>query len=156
MKLFLSNFTQKIDKKGRVSVPSKFRDVLEEESFRGVGVAQPLSDLPCLESYGSSEIERIASSLERMNPLTESHDSLATAVLASLRQAPFDGEGRIMLNEQEIDAAGLDGLALFAGMGKKFQIWNPDRFAERQAEARRRARENADQLPWVNAKEGGS
>ena len=148
MGLFLSTSIHKIDKKGRVSVPALFRSALEKESFRGVALAPPLEELACVEGSGLSRIERIAASLDKMNPLEQQHAALATAIMARVRPVPFDGEGRIILPEEFIALARLDGQALFAGLGANFQIWNPATFEAHQAEALKIARANAGALPW--------
>lgn len=149
MALFLSTSLHKIDKKGRVSVPAAFREALAEERFHGVVLGPPLSEDPCIEGSGESRVQKIASALDGMNPLSEERDALATAVLASVRRAALDGDGRIVLPEDLIAHAGLSGEALFAGLGEKFQIWEPARFAERQAAARELARRSAGRLPWT-------
>lgn len=146
--LFLSTSVHRIDKKGRVSVPAPFRAALEGESFKGVALCPPLTALPCLEGSGMGRIEAIAAAIGGLNPLAEETDALATAVLASVRQAPFDSEGRIVLGEDLIAQAGLSDRALFAGLGAKFQIWAPEAFEARQREALALARRNADKLPW--------
>lgn len=149
MALFLSTSVHRIDKKGRVSVPAAFREALKDETFRGVALAPPLTDAPCLEGCGLSRIEAIAAALDGLNPLSAETDALAMAVLASVRQAPFDAEGRILLSEELIAQAELSDQALFAGLGAKFQIWSPARFEERRAAARELARAQADRLPWT-------
>lgn len=148
MSLFLSTSIHKIDKKGRVSVPAPFRAALEGETFRGVALTPPLSDLACVEGCGYSRVEQLAEALGEMNPLSEDYDALATAVLASMRPIAFDGEGRIILPEDFIARAELDGQALFAGLGAKFQIWKPENFEAHRAQVMARAREKAALLPW--------
>ncbi|MBX2855503.1 MAG: hypothetical protein KTR21_10965 [Rhodobacteraceae bacterium] len=148
MGLFLSTSIHKIDKKGRVSVPALFRAALEQESFRGVALAPPLGELACVEGSGLSRIERIAASLDKMNPLEEQHAALATAIMARVRPIPFDGEGRIILPEEFVALAELDGQALFAGLGANFQIWSPTNFEAHQTEALKVARASASALPW--------
>lgn len=152
MALFVSTSVHRIDKKGRVSVPAQFRAALEGESFRGVALTPPLADLPCIEGSGFSLIERITESIEEMNPLSEERDALALAILSATRQIGFDGEGRIVLPEDLIAQAELEGEALFAGLGSKFQIWNPKSFEEHRRRAVALARKSAGQLPWSGGK----
>lgn len=148
MALFLSTARNKIDRKGRVSVPAPFRAALEGEAFKGVAVSEPLSGEACLEGCGLSRISEIAESLREMNPLSAERDALATALLSGVRQLSFDAEGRIVLPEDLIAYAELEGEALFAGLGDKFQIWRPEVFDQRRAEARALARRMAGELPW--------
>lgn len=151
MALFLSTSLHKIDKKGRVSVPASFRAALEAEAFQGVALSPPLTGAPCLEGCGYSRVERMAAELEKMHPYSEQYDAMAIAILANIRQAAFDGDGRIVLPEDLIAAAELEGQALFAGLGAKFQIWRPDAFEARRAEAMAQARAQAGRLPWGGA-----
>lgn len=148
MTLFLSTSTHRIDRKGRVSVPAAFRAALEGETFRGVALSEPLSGAPCVEGSGIGRVAKMAEALSAMNPLTEEREALSMALLAGVTQAPFDGEGRIVLSEDLIAHAGLSGAALFAGLGDKFQIWEPEAFKARRAEALKLARERAASLPW--------
>lgn len=154
MGLFLSTSKHKIDKKGRVSVPAHFRAALDGEAARGVALMRPLSDLACLEGSGLGRVHGLAGALAEMNPISEERDAIATAILADVHMASFDGEGRVVLPEELIEFAGLQGEALFAGLGDKFQIWRPDRFEARRAEARALARGLAGRLPWSGAAKG--
>ncbi|MCI4663453.1 MAG: hypothetical protein MRY74_01910, partial [Neomegalonema sp.] len=151
MALFLSTSIHKIDKKGRVSVPAAFRAALEGETFRGVALTPPLDGAPCIEGAGMSRVEQIAQAIETMNPFAPERDMLATAVLAEMQPASFDGEGRIVLPEAMIAYAGLTDRALFAGLGSKFQIWQPEQFEERKVSAKSLARNSASSLPWAGA-----
>lgn len=153
MGLFLSTSTHKIDARGRVSVPAAFRAALEGESFRGVALTPPLNPAPCIEGCGFSRVEAMAAALEEMNPLTEDHDALATALLASMRPIEFDREGRIVLPADLIDLAELDGEALFSGLGKKFKIWRPENYEAYRLKALERARASAKDLPWIGGRE---
>ena len=151
MRLFLSTSKHKIDKKGRISIPAPFRAALDGEEGRAVALTRPLSGEACLEGFGLSRLEKLARRLEEMNPISEERDDIATAILADTHLANFDAEGRVVLPEELLAHAGLEGEALFAGLGDKFQIWRPDRFEKRREEARARARGLAGQLPRPGA-----
>lgn len=148
MALFVSSSVHKIDRKGRVSVPAAFRAALEGEAFNGVALAPPLSDLSCVEGYAGRRIEQLAAAIGEMNPLAEETDALATALLAQVHMAGFDAEGRIVLPDEARERAGLSERALFAGLGAKFQIWDPDAFEAHRAAAVAQARQSAAKLPW--------
>ncbi len=151
---FLSTSIHKIDRKGRVSVPASFRAALQDEAFAGVALAPPLSDQACVEGSGRSRVEQLAEAIAEMNPLDPNTDALAMAVLAPVQMAPFDAEGRIVLPASAIERAGLTERALFAGLGRKFQIWAPEAFEAAQAATRERARAAAAQLSWSGPKTG--
>ena len=138
--LFLSTYSNKIDKKGRVSVPSNFRAKLAEQSFNGI-VAYPSFINGCVEACGIERIQKLSERIDSLDPFSEEHDVFSTSILASSRELPFDTEGRVMLTEELIEAAKLDGTAVFVGKGQTFEIWEPESFKLHAARARDIARE---------------
>ena len=140
--LFLSTFENRIDKKGRLSVPAPFRAVLER-SRDALYLFKSLTE-PCLEGCGPERIGQIVDSIDSMDSLSAEVATLQT-MLSSAQEMKLDGEGRMMLSGDFIDFAELDDMALFAGIGRSFQIWLPARYRERETAARRRAR--TDGLP---------
>jgi MraZ protein len=150
MALFLSSHQNRIDKKGRVSVPASFRAELAQEPFQGV-VLFKSSAHPCLEGFPWSYMKEISERLDNFNLFSEEQDDLATAIFGSAVQLPLDGDGRIILPADLITFGGLEEKASFVGMGTKFQIWNPELFDKRQAEARKAVQQNGLSIP----KKGG-
>lgn len=140
MALFLSTFTNKIDKKGRVSVPANFRNALQGQDFHGI-IAYPSFINPCVEACGFDRIQRMSQSIDTLDPFSEERDAFATAILGGSTQLNFDGDGRVMLPESLITDAGLDGQALFVGKGETFEIWEPEAFHRYAEQARKTARE---------------
>jgi MraZ protein len=138
MKLFLSTIANKIDRKGRVSVPASFRAVLEAESFQGI-IAYPSFINPCIEACGMARIEQLSASIDQLDPFSTEHDAFATSILGASHPLGFDGEGRITLPEALIQAASLEEKIIFVGKGKTFEMWNPDRFEAHASEARTQA-----------------
>ena len=80
------------------------------------------------------------------------------AVFGQAHQLPFDGEGRIILPESLLVHAGITERAAFVGQGRSFQVWEPEAFAQREAEAVERAkRDRANlKLPSPPGGEGAS
>jgi len=139
--LFLSTFVNKIDKKGRVSVPASFRAALNAQTFAGI-VAFPSFTLAALECSGMDRFEQLANSVDELDPFSDQRDNLATAIFARTVQMPFDGEGRIMLSEPLLAHAGLDDQAAFVGQGRTFQIWSPSALDAHVKAAAQQARDN--------------
>lgn len=146
MALFLSTSIHKIDKKGRVSVPSAFRAALEKETFAGV-VVMPSQQHPCLEGFAFSAMEDIAARLDEFDLFSETQNDLATSVFGEAVQLAFDGEGRILIPGELMAHTNLNDQVAFVGMGTKFQIWSPSDYALRREEARRSVRENKLTIP---------
>ena len=148
MGLFLSKFVNKVDKKGRVSVPAAFRAALENTGYPGI-VVFPSYKFPVIEACGMDRMERIAKSLDRLDLFSDEQDDLATTVLADAQQLAFDPEGRIQLPEDLATHAGIADQAMFVGKGATFQIWAPDTFKVQQAHALERARRQRPTLSLI-------
>ena len=91
---FLSHFIHRFDAKGRISIPSAFRQVLAKDGFAGV-YAYPSLDAPALDCGGHALIAEIDALLQTMPPYSPARDAFATALLgmseicASTRRAGF-------------------------------------------------------------------
>jgi MraZ protein len=135
MSLFLSNFINKIDKKGRVSVPSGFRAALINQEFQGIVAFHSFVN-ECIEACGMERIKLMSNAIDNLDPFSEVRDAFATAVLGGSFQLPFDGEGRVTLSEEIMEMASLSERACFVGKGTTFEIWQPERFNDYAAKAR--------------------
>ncbi len=152
--LFLSSYINKIDKKGRVSVPASFRSSLSQQSFPGI-IAYSSFVNPCIEACGINRIEILSQTIDSLDPYSEVRDAFATTILGGCVQLAFDGEGRIILPENLIEFAELDDSACFVGKGATFEIWQPKVFEEYAARAREMARKDRHTLQF-NSKAGES
>lgn len=146
MPLFLSTHLNKVDKKGRVSVPAQFRAALASESFQGVILIRSHAHA-ALEGFAFSYMEEISRRLENFDLFSAEQDDLATAVFGESVQLSFDGDGRIVLPKDLLEFAGIDEQASFVGLGNKFQIWNSDVLEKRRAEARASVKSKGLTLP---------
>lgn len=142
--VFLSTFANKIDRKGRVSVPAPFRAALEKELSNGL-ILYPSFKHPCIEGCGDERIEEIVNSIDAIDAFSEEAENLQT-ILASSRQLQIDGDGRIVLPAELIEFAGIDGNALFVGIGRSFQIWKPEDHEAHHTASRARAKEQGATL----------
>jgi MraZ protein len=140
MSLFLSTFINKIDKKGRVSVPASFRAALTGQSFAGIVVFRSLKHLS-LEACGLSRMEALSQSIDRLDLFSDAQDDLVSAIFADSHLLPFDGEGRVNIPEAFMSFAELADQVAFVGRGATFQLWAPDTFQKIQMDARTRLKE---------------
>ena len=143
--LFLSTFHNKIDKKGRISVPATFRAALaktldKKEEFVGI-ISYSSFINPCIEACGIDRIRKLSDRIETLDPFSEERDAFATTILGGSVQLAFDGEGRVMLPEHLIAFAGISEAAVFLGKGETFEIWEPAAYEAYAARARDIARE---------------
>jgi len=143
--LFLSTFTNKVDRKGRVSVPAPFRAAMTGQGWAGV-IVFPSFVNACIEGCDLAYMERLSDSIEEFAPFAEERDAFTTSILAASHQLGFDAEGRITLPERLIAHAGIDGQVTFVGRGRTFQMWEPEAFARFDAEQREIALKQRSEL----------
>lgn len=153
MSLFIGTFVNKIDKKGRVSVPATFRAALSNQSFQGI-IAFRSYKVQALEACGMDRMELLSKSLDNLDVFSQDQDDLTAALFADSHQIPFDGEGRIMVPQDLLDYAKVAEQAAFVGRGKTFQIWMPEDFKRYQEETRQRLHQNKP-LFKINSGDGG-
>jgi MraZ protein len=143
--LFLSTFVNKVDRKGRVSVPASFRGALAAQSFNGI-VAFRSFKTAAIEGSGIDRLDDMSAQLAELPEFSEDYDSLSW-IFADSQQIPFDGEGRIILPPFMVEHAGITENAAFVGLGRAFQIWEPAAYARHQDEMRERAKRQGVTLP---------
>ncbi len=140
MQPFVSTVVNKLDAKGRVSIPAPFRQILAQENLRGV-YCIPSFVAPALEAFGESLLAQFQARLANYDPLfSPDYDAEAQAVLGQVQLLNFDDEGRVRLPDEFLAHAGISERVTFVGLGRKFQMWDPERFAPVQKERIQRAR----------------
>ena len=137
MSIFLATHTNKLDKKGRVSVPAAFRCVLAAEAFQGIVAFRSL-EAPAIEGFGMSRMVRLSQQVDTLDPFSQEQEDLTAGIFADAQPLAFDGEGRILLTETLIAFARLEDSVSFVGRGSTFQLWNPELFQNYQESARQR------------------
>ena len=135
--MFISNYENKIDKKGRVSVPATFRSFLSSMGYNGF-ISYPSFNHPALEACSQDRIEKLSNTIDSLNPFEEKRDFFATSILSESENLQFDTEGRISLSNKLLTHAKLKNNVLFVGLGKTFQIWEPKNFEKFKMLTRKR------------------
>lgn len=152
MSHFLGTHQNRLDAKGRVSVPASFRGALRAMQEGGVSlVLRPSHKHPCIEGWPTPVFESLANPLDRLDLFSEAHDDLAAALYADAFPVEADREGRIVLPDFLAEHAGLKDSVVFMGLGRTFQIWEPAAAERRREEARERARSRGLTLPGAPA-----
>ncbi|MEI6557266.1 MAG: division/cell wall cluster transcriptional repressor MraZ [Rhodospirillaceae bacterium] len=151
MAVFLSTYVNKVDKKGRVSVPADFRKVLSGQSYQGVVVFKSLQ-YPALEACSADHMEQLSDSLEALDLSNEDYELYETTIFGGSVQVPFDGEGRIVLPEHLARFANISEEAAFVGRRKTFQIWEPRALSVHEDVMRDKARSRDVSLSKIIAK----
>ena len=94
--MFLSTYENKLDKKGRVSVPASFRSYLSNLGYNGI-ICYPSFNNHSIEAWPQDRIEKISNTIDSLNPFEEKRDFFATSILSESINLQFDSEGRISL-----------------------------------------------------------
>ena len=147
--MFLSSLENRLDKKGRVSVPATFRSHLSSMGYNGF-ISYPSFNHSALEACSQDRIEKLSSTIDSLNPFEEKRDYFATSILSESINLQFDTEGRVSLTEKLLQHAKIKSNILFVGLGKTFQIWEPKVFEGFKTVARKKAYQNRSNLQWEN------
>ena len=145
LELFLSNVTNRLDAKGRVSIPASFRGVLGRDGFEGLYV-YPSLEAQAIDCGGHALLRDIEVLLAPFSTGSEAWQAFAATLYGQSEVLKVDGEGRIGLSDTLKAHAGISSEVTFVGMGRKFQIWEPSRFRAYLAEAKGRVRDARKQL----------
>ena len=139
--LFMDTVINKVDAKGRVSLPADYRAIVKELSTEIV-CYRSLS-APCIEGCLEETLDKLANVIEDATDFfSETQDNLTNLIFGDARRFTFDSTGRIMLSEKLLKHAGITDTAVFVGKGRKFQIWNPQNWAKEEARIRAEVMKN--------------
>ena len=145
--MFLSVYENKLDKKGRVSVPASFRSYISNLGYNGI-ICFPSFNNQSIEAWPQDRIEKISNAIDNLNPFEEKRDIFATSVLAESVNLQFDTEGRISIPHKLLKYTKIKSSILFVGQGKTFQIWEPTTFEKFRVAARKKSNINRSGLKW--------
>ena len=145
--MFLSSYENKLDKKGRVSVPASYRSYLSNLGYNGV-ICYPSFNNSSIEAWPQDRIEKISNTIDSLNPFEEKRDYFATAVLSDSSNLIFDTEGRVQFPKKLLNFAKIKSDILFVGLGKTFQIWEPTLFEKFKTKAIKKSNLNRSSLKW--------
>jgi MraZ protein len=142
---FVSHYVLSLDAKGRVSIPAPFRAVLARDGFEGLYCYRAL-DRPALDVGGNALLKEIEQLVALFPPYSEEREQFSAALYGTSEVLRIDGEGRVILTDALKSHAGISNAVAFAGLGHKFQIWEPERFRAELAEATEKVRALKRQL----------
>ncbi len=150
----MSKYTNKVDRKGRVSVPAQFRAALPAGFQKSIVMYQAVNQ-EAIECCDLLHIEKVNDSLEGFDPLSDEQHEFSLALMSGLVELTFDGNGRIIIPQELMEYAGITEYATFAGKGKTFQIWEPEAFQHELNKARDKVKEKRAMLRFRQNNENG-
>ncbi len=139
MAIFISQCVNKVDKKGRVSVPASFRAALGANAS-GIVLFKSLHH-EALDGCAPEHLEILSQSLEKLDLSPETYELIETTIFGGSVIVPLDGEGRIVLPQPLAASVGISDEVTFIGRRKTFQVWEPSRAVAYEANARAAARD---------------
>jgi len=148
MDLFVSTFVNKIDKKGRVSLPSIFRTVLPKDHKNEIILLKSLRR-KAIEGLSVLRVNEIASRINNLDFFSDEHDDFTTSIFSEMLPTTLDKEGRFLLPENLKDFASIKNEVAFIGQGYFFQIVNPKTALELQEKSRNRLNLNKKTLSKI-------
>ena len=98
MNLFVSQFVNKIDKKGRVSLPSQFRNILSKKNNNEIILFKSLK-FKSIEGCSSERIDKISDKIEELDIFSDDQDDFATSIFSEIIPTKLDKEGRFLITE---------------------------------------------------------
>ena len=135
IKQFRGESLHRVDAKGRVSVPAAFRRVLEEGDPDFSGGSCPNFVIVyggvkgnCLEGYTISSISKVDKLISKLPRFSKDREMLERFINTQSTYMQLDETGRIVLSQRLKEKIGVRDEAIFAGMGDKFQIWEPKNY----------------------------
>lgn len=124
---FIGTFENKVDRKGRISVPSDFRRELEHSNFHGIlAFRSRRTDAIAIEACGVELMKTLNAAQPKAN-LMGSGGSAPAPIFYEAQRLGFDGDGRVILPADLRAFANIETSATFVGIGDTFQIWEPER-----------------------------
>ena len=143
--LFLDTITNKVDAKGRVSLPADYREIVKELST-DIVCYRSLS-APCIEGCTEDLLDKLATEIENSTDFfSETQDDLTNLIFGDAKRYTFDSTGRIMLSEKLLKHAEITDSAVFVGKGRKFQIWSEKNWQKEEARIREKIKNNRPTL----------
>ena len=147
----MDTIINKVDAKGRVSLPADYRAIVKE--LNSEIVCYRSLTAPCIEGCVEDLLEKLASEIETSTDFfSQTQDDLTNLIFGDAKRFTFDTTGRILLTEKLLKHAQITDTAVFVGKGRKFQIWNPENWEKEEARIRA---EFLKKRPVLNASKNG-
>lgn len=137
MDRFLSSAVNRIDAKGRVSVPAHFRAVVQKRGY-GELYALRCLDVPAMDVGGLDLLDRYEERIAQEDPFLGTADDMSFFCHGDGAFLKIDQDGRITMSDFIREHTGITTEAAFVGRGNFFQIWQPERLADHGARVRAR------------------
>jgi MraZ protein len=150
VKYFVGTYENKIDTKGRISLPAPFRDIIcglidpspkANISNSNINTLKefyifksPTNDT--LEAGGYDLMQYIATSIEEQAPMFSKTEDTLSYIMESAKLITFDSTGRFTIPVELSEFADISNSATFVGKARRFQIWNSENYKQKSLNSR--------------------
>ncbi|MCX8600398.1 MULTISPECIES: division/cell wall cluster transcriptional repressor MraZ [unclassified Gilliamella] len=117
--MFSGAISVNLDSKGRMAIPTRYREFLSEGMVCTIGLYHP-----CLTLYSLSEWQQIEKQLSTLSSVVEAERRIKRLLLGYATECPMDSAGRILLPPTLRTYAKLEKHTMFVGQSNKFEIWD--------------------------------
>ncbi len=118
--MFLNHYYHSVDRKGRIVIPSEFREKLQETVFLTPGIEN------CIFLYTESEWKRFYQRVASLSLTRKEARDFMRLFLSSAASAEIDPQGRVMLPTHLRNYAQIDKKVVLAGVGNRIEIWSEE------------------------------
>ena len=122
--MFLGQYEHTIDEKGRMTIPARFREMLEDGAYIMLGLDQNLMVMT------ASYYEQKAEKANEQSITNEDARMLKRLLFSTASRVEFDKAGRILIPQFLRNLTGMQNSAVVVGVGQLFEIWTPERWGE--------------------------
>lgn len=133
--VFNGHFENSINDKGRLSIPSKFRSLLNEEGGGILVVTKALDN--CLVAYAPEEWEKTVKKASGLSSVRKADIFYKRHIMGSAEECQLDMQGRILIPAHLREYAGLKKKCLCVGIGDRFEIWDSESYDAYMQEAKK-------------------
>lgn len=137
MSRFLSSAVNRIDAKGRVSVPGHFRSVVQQRGYSELYAIRQL-EIPALDVGGLDLLDRYEQRIALEDPFVQTADDMSFFVHGDGAFLKLDQDGRITVTDFIREHTGITTEVAFVGRGNFFQMWEPEKLRAYGAQVRAR------------------
>ncbi|MBB5208777.1 division/cell wall cluster transcriptional repressor MraZ [Chiayiivirga flava] len=113
-----------IDDKGRLAIPTAYRDLVARVGANRLVVTYNPYELGCLWLYPPAEWETVRDEVNKLPKAIKVHRNLQLKLVGAATFVDVDGSGRLLLPGSHRNATGIEKKAVLLGMGSKFELWS--------------------------------
>jgi len=143
---FRGQSIHRLDGKGRLRIPTKFREVLQNHYADALVVTMQEE---CLVAYPSEIWEKIEAKVQELSQVQPQHRAFMRYFISSAEECEFDNQGRVLIPPILRERAGLDQEVVLAGILTSFEIWDKATWDKHMAWSKEHYREIAVDIAGV-------